>query len=84
MIPDNQQLRLARVRLKRSIQEVAQALGIGRSRLVRIEAGRAGARDSEVITMLAAFYQAAGVTFGETGQVELRSGLHAVDNLQLH
>lgn len=76
MKPDRHQLQAARTLAKLTLFEVANAVGLGRSRLARIEDGSAASPAPELIDRLTAFYERQGVIFRIDGRVEMRSDSH--------
>lgn len=75
MAIDRHQLRAARILAQRTLYEVAQAVGLGRSALSKIEDGTTAEPDALTLDRLTAYFETAGVIFHENGHVELRSGL---------
>jgi transcriptional regulator with XRE-family HTH domain len=64
--------------MERTLYEVAQAVGLGRSALSKIEDGTTAEPDASVLDRLADYFGAAGVIFHENGRVELRPGLQRI------
>jgi len=78
MTPDRHQLRAARNLSERTLFEVAEAVGLGRTDLRKIEDGTTAAPVPAVLEKLTAYFEALGVVFHENGRVDLRPGLQRV------
>ena len=84
MTADRHQLRIARNLTSKTLFEVADAVGLGRTALSKIEDGTAPAEDEAIMEKLTAYFEAAGAIFHEGGRVELRPGLQRLGGQKVH